>query len=57
MFGFPTFLLMLVHDPEAANLDLSKLEILGSGGAPVTPAVVEALKTIPSVQSVINVSI
>ncbi|CAL8133012.1 unnamed protein product [Orchesella dallaii] len=55
IFGFPTFLLMLVNDPEVSRLDLSNLEIIGSGGAPVTPAVVNALMTIPSLKYVLNI--
>ncbi|CAL8071215.1 unnamed protein product [Orchesella dallaii] len=55
IFGFPTFLLMIAHEAEVAGLDLSNLEIIGSGGAPVTPAVVNALMTIPSVRYVLNV--
>lgn len=45
-----------MFDPEASKLDLTNLEIIASGGAPVTPAVVKALKTLPSMRSVINVS-
>lgn len=55
LFGFPTFLLILVNDPLAAELDLTNLECIAGAGAPVTAAVAQALMTLPSVKYVMNV--
>ncbi len=55
VFGFPTFLLLLANDPLAAELDLTNLECIAGAGAPVTAAVVQALMTLPSMKSVMNV--
>ena len=57
IWGFPTFLLILVNDPEAVNYDVSSLEIAASGGAPVTPAIENTLMKLPNLKVVINVSV
>lgn len=57
IFGFSTFLLLLVNDPEAPEYDFSSLNIAYTGGAPVTPAVEEALLTLPNLKCLINVSL
>jgi len=56
IWGFPTFILMLVNDPDAVNYDMSSLEVAVSGGAPVTPAIEKTLMKLPGLKSVINVS-
>jgi acyl-coenzyme A synthetase/AMP-(fatty) acid ligase len=56
VFGFPTFLLLLVNDPEAAQYDFSSLEVGLTGGAPVTPATEQALMKLPNLRCLINVS-
>jgi len=56
IFGFPTFLLLLVHDEEAAKYDFSSLEVAMTGGASVTPAIESALLTLPNLRLLVNVS-
>jgi len=57
VFGFPTFLLLLVNDPLAAQYDFSSVEACTTGGAPILPTVELALKKLPNFKCLINASI
>ena len=47
----PVMIQMVINDPSIANADMSKLEYLLYGGAPISEAVlVEAMKTLPNAQ-------
>lgn len=55
-FAFPTFL-MAMTGPEAADFDFRSIEIILSGGVPITPAIRQALFKLPNVKDIVIVSL
>ncbi|CAG7822836.1 unnamed protein product [Allacma fusca] len=54
IWGFPTFLLLLVLDPDASNYDFSSLEIAATGGAQVTPAMEKTMTQLENLEAFVN---
>jgi len=54
VFGFPTFLLSLVEDPEAQNIDRSSIQLIATGGVVIKNQFYETMMKLPSIKYVIN---
>lgn len=57
IFGFPTFLLSMVNDPDAKNYDFRSVELVSSGGASITPSIENSLMKLPNLKAVLVVSL
>ncbi|CAG7833040.1 unnamed protein product [Allacma fusca] len=55
IWGFPTFLLLMVNDPEASNYDFSSITIVASGGAQITPQIQKTMQELPNLEAFVNI--
>lgn len=53
VFAFPTFIVAM-SGPEAEGYDFSSIEIIFSGGVPITPAIRQTFMKLPNVKDVIS---